>query len=516
MQDVILKETGASAWRCENLCTFYPVDFHAGWRWATIPLAGSTAKAKRLLCLFSLAAALQLPTPASAADMLNAPVQPRPRTEFLAANAKSTLPLNRQAVIDQTMRPFTGTNHPGVSAATLAGKIMAGYQGWFAAPGDGSERGWAHWQAPDGFQPGSCKIDLWPDVSELDLDERYTTSFVHADGTKAEVFSSFNRKTVLRHFQWMQTYGVDGVFVQRFVVQTSHARELRHINVVLDHCREGANLYGRVYAVMYDLSGLGAGQMHSVSDDWKLLIDRMRITSDPAYLRHNGKPVVAVWGFGFSDDRKYTLQEGLDLVKFLKDDPQYGNCTVLLGLPAHWRTLNKDAVHDPALLKLIQAGDIVCPWTVGRYVSPAQAVEYAEDVMRDDMQWCAEHHKDYLPVVFPGFSWHNMKPESPANQIPRRKGEFLWTQYAQARKVGATMVYQAMFDEVDEGTAIFKCTDNPPIGASTFITFEGLPSDFYLKLVGQAGRMLRGDAPLTDTYAEQGTRQSMLELPRHP
>ena len=102
-----------------------------------------------------------------------------------------------------------------------------------------------------------------------------------------------------------------------------------------------------------------------------------------------------------------------------------------------------------------------------------------------------------MPVVFPGFSWHNMFPKSPFNQIPRLKGEFLWTQYAQDKKAGATMVYQAMFDEMDEGTAIFKCTDDPPAGASQFVTYEGLPSDFYLKLVGRASRMMRGHEPVT-------------------
>jgi hypothetical protein len=405
---------------------------------------------------------------------------------------------DRESIVRLTMQPFTGVSHPGVDPSTLTGKVMCGYQGWFTAQGDDTGRGWIHWTGRNGFKPGSCEIDFWPDVSELDPDERYATPFIHADGRAAEVFSAFNRKTVLRHFQWMKDTGVDGVFVQRFVNDLVSPRGFRHVNVVLDHCREGANLYGRTYAVMYDLSGMNGADMQQVKEDWKLLIDRMQITRDPAYLHHAGKPVVAVWGFGFNDRRRYSPEEGMDLVKFLKDDPHYGGCTVMLGVPTYWRTLNGDCIHDEALHQLILKADIVSPWTVGRYSTPAQAVEYAGTTMKGDLQWCKERGKEFLPVVFPGFSWHNMNPRSPYNQIPRLKGKFLWTQFVEARKAGATMVYQAMFDEVNEGTAIFKCTDDPPVGASPFLTFEGLPSDYYLKLVGRASRMIRGQVPVTD------------------
>ncbi len=54
-----------------------------------------------------------------------------------------------------------------------------------------------------------------------------------------------------------------------------------------------------------------------------------------------------------------------------------------------------------------------------------------------------------------------------------------------------------MFDEVDEGTAIFKCTNTPPTsGGAKFLTYEGLPSDFYLKIAGEAGKLLRDEIPL--------------------
>ncbi len=100
---------------------------------------------------------------------------------------------------------------------------------------------------------------------------------------------------------------------------------------------------------------------------------------------------------------------------------------------------------------------------------------------------------DFLPVVFPGFSWHNMKPQDPFNRIPRLKGQFLWSQFNAIKKAGASMIYVAMFDEVDEGTAIFKCTNHPPVGPNPFLTYEGLPSDHYLWLTGEGGRLLRGE-----------------------
>lgn len=399
------------------------------------------------------------------------------------------------------MRPYDGPAAKGVDASTMTGKIMCGYQGWFTTPGDGSGRGWRHYSARGRFEPGACSIDLWPDVSELDDDEKYPTPFRHADGRAATVFSSHSRKTVLRHFRWMEEYGIDGVFVQRFGVETLQPLDLRHCNTVLAHCREGANRQGRCYAVMYDLSGLPAGGVRHVIEDWKLLVDRMRIGQDPkdrAYLRHQGKPVVAVWGIGFNDGRKYSLEECERLVDFLKNDPKYGGFTVLLGVPTGWRTLDADSVKDPALHRIIAQGDIISPWTVGRYRSLPGIADHARRRWQADLAWCQARRKDYLPVVFPGFSWHNLRPGSRLDEIPRLKGQFLWKQYVETRKAGAAMLYQAMFDEMDEGTAIFKCTNDPPAGKSRFLTLEGLPSDHYLWLAGMGGKLLRAQIEPTE------------------
>lgn len=392
--------------------------------------------------------------------------------------------------------PYTGESRKGVDTKTLTGKIMAGYQGWFNTPDDGAGLGWTHWARSGSkpFGPGNVTVDLWPDMSEYSASERYVTAFKHPNGQPAVVFSSHNRLTVLRHFKWMREYGIDGAFVQRFA--NGLKGKLRyHKDVVLSHAREGANLEGRAYAVMYDLSGINKGATKEVIADWRMLREKMKMGSDPAYLHHEGKPLVAVWGLGFSgEDRKYTLAECRELVEFLKAD----GCAVMLGVPTGWRDQYRDATKEEDFHDLLKLADIISPWSVGRYLTPGQANVHAAKYYEKDMEWCRGHSMDYLPVVFPGFSWHNLNPEDPPDKIPRLKGEFLWTQFVGAKKAGASMIYVAMFDEVDEGTAIFKCTNEPPVGESPFINYEGLPSDYYLWLTGEAGRMLRGERPVQE------------------
>jgi hypothetical protein len=418
-------------------------------------------------------------------------------------------PEPKRAAVLAAMRPYDGPSAAGVKRTTLTGKFMCGYQGWFTAPKDGSGRGWRHYPAGGQFRPGFCSIDLWPDVSELSAGEKFATPFRHRDGRPAYVFSSHRRPTVLRHFRWLRRYGIDGVFVQRFGVETLHPKDLRHCNAVLAHCREGANRYGRCYAVMYDLSLLPVGGVRHVIADWKLLVDRMRLgrdRKDAAYLRHRDKPVVAVWGIGFNDGRKYTLAECGRLIEFLKKDRRYGGNTVLLGVPTGWRTGDADSVRDPALAKVLARGDILSPWTVGRYRTLKGVADHARRRWQKDGAWCKAHGQDYLPVVFPGFSWHNSHPRAPRDEIPRRKGRFLWKQFAEAKRAGAKMVYVAMFDEMDEGTAIFKCTNDPPVGKSKFVTFGGLPSDHYLWLTGMGGKLLRGEIKASERLPPRTSR----------
>ena len=252
---------------------------------------------------------------------------------------------------------------------------------------------------------------------------------------------------------------------------------------------------------MYDLTSMTAARMAAVKDDWRFLVREKGVLKDAAYQKHAGRPVVALWGVGFTKGRNYGPQEIGPLVHFLKNDPECGGLTVMLGMPAYWRSGDRDAGPFAEWEPIYRAADIISPWTVGRFRSIDAARRYAVNLAKPDREWCVAQGKEYMPVVFPGFAWSNLKKntdENPDALIDREGGRFLWAQYdALVRTAGATMVYQAMFDELDEGTHIFKSTNAPPVGGSRFRTFGDLPSDHYLWLVGEATRRVRGNLPFT-------------------
>ena len=398
------------------------------------------------------------------------------------------------------------TKHAKTTAyPSYKGLIMAGYQGWFRAPADGI-------MYPDENQ---VRIDMWPDVSEYE--KTYPTGLKHADGSVAHFFSSTDKSTIDLHFKWMKEYGLDGVFMQRFFSTTRTEESRKNSSVILANALNAASVNNRAIAVMYDLSGLRAKgeDCSSIIEDWKFLVDQIKVTNQPGvktYLHHNGKPVVAIWGIGFPD-RPYNIRNiGLDrLIDFFKNDPIYGGCTVMIGVPTFWRELNSDCIHDPYLHDIIRMADIIMPWMVQRF-SPLlhNDMDRYRDVIINDIKWCRAAGIDYAPCVCPGFSWHNLSrsefPDDvkPVGSIPRQGGRFYWQQLSTAIVSGAEMIYVAMFDEVNEGTAIFKCSDNPPVSdVAKFVGLDGRPSDWYLWLTGEAAKMLRKEKPLSMNQPER-------------
>jgi|GEM_PF-745624 len=377
------------------------------------------------------------------------------------------------------------------------GLIMTGYQGWFSCPGDGSDRGWYHYRGRDGFKPGSCTVDMWPDVSEYD--RLYKTEFDFADGTPAYVMSEYDESTVETHFRWMREYGIDGAFIQRFVSEIKNPRSLRQLNKVWHSAIGAANDNNRAISAMYDLSGMQPGDEQVVLKDIDELESKYHFKDrkeNPSYLYHNGKPLVSVWGVGFNDKRRYGFKEAEIIINGLIER----GYSIMIGVPTQWRLLTGDTMSDKELHRLIKKCDVVMPWFVGRYNE--SGFSPFEKLVKDDLDWCRKNKLDYAPLAFPGFSWRNMNSDS--KPIDRNKGNFYWKQLASHIANGAEMIYAAMFDEIDEGTALFKCAKKVPVGKSVFLSIDKeLESDHYLWLTGQAGNMLRKEVPFTDKQPQR-------------
>jgi hypothetical protein len=393
-----------------------------------------------------------------------------------------------------------------VDASTLEKKLLMGYQGWFRCKGDGSPDGWDHWSRGDRNarpNPSTVSVDLWPDVSELDKDELYDTDFTFRDGRRAQLFSSYSRKTVGRHFKWMKDYGIDGVTIGRFTVGVSDKGYLESSRHQLELIRSAAEEHGRVFMIAYDITGHPeASLVRDIQRDWEYLVKTLRVTESPSYLKHRGKPLVMIWGLGASD-RPGTAPQAMELIRFIKENPDPSlRGTVMGGVSWGWRTMEA-CKPDPAWAQVYRSFDVINPWIVAAFATEGDADSWYRDRLAPDVEECKRHGIDYVPVVFPGFSWKNLQSgRAQQNGIPRQGGKFYWRQVWNAVRIGSTAILNAMFDEVDEGTAMFKMAptrdDLPAQGEFLPLDADGyrLPSDWYLRLAGEAQRLLRGEIPL--------------------
>ncbi|MEM1212526.1 MAG: glycoside hydrolase family 71/99-like protein [Planctomycetota bacterium] len=403
-------------------------------------------------------------------------------------------------------QPRAGQQSGAAEKPEIRGRVVTGYQGWFRAPGDGTDQGWVHWGGRRQFPQRRSTVDMWPDMSEYTSAEKFPTPYRHADGSVAHVFSSAHPRTVRRHFEWMRDYGIGGAMQQRFVTGTRSAARRASLDRVLANTRAASRATGTPWALMYDLSGLKAGEIRTLLfKDIRRLIVEEKILQDPYYLHHDGKPLIAVWGVGFRVNRNYSVEESIELVELLQNDRDLGGNAVMLGVPYWWRENVRDAEGHERFHELLRRVEIVSPWSVGRVRDPRTAASRVDQVLRPDLAWTRRAGNAYLPVISPGFSWVNLQrsrgvADLPAYEaIPRLDGAFLWSQAVAAKQAGAEMIYVAMFDEVDEATCIFKVTNDPPVNGTDgerFISYgDNVPSDHYLWLTGEISRMLRGETP---------------------
>ena len=407
-----------------------------------------------------------------------------------------------------------------VDATTMTGKFLMGYQGWRSCIGDGSAlNSYTHWSF-NGQQPSQGNVipDIWPDTSELTAGEQFATGFTMGNGQPAKAYSSYLSQTVSRHFSWMQANSLDGVMLQRFIWDvkgSGNAAMTAHHNQVALNVKAVAETYGRVFALMYDMSGEPSAQLIAdMQNDWASVCSSLQLTNSARYLKHSGKPVVCIWGIGFSGFT-YTTSQITTLINFFKSN----GCTVMGGVPYNWRTLDGDSQTNSAWTAVYHSLNILSPWSVNRYQNENQ-VDANMPRLQDDLADCQANGVEYMPVAFPGYSAHNLNGGA-VNEVPREGGNFYWRQIYNSLRSGCSMVYGAMFDEIDEGTALYKLAPTmqttPVPGASSFFALDvdgkSLPSDWYLRVTGQGTRALHGTTPISEQLPITPTNSITVTYP---
>ncbi len=438
---------------------------------------------------------------------------------------------------------FTTTNCKAPLPRELQNKLFVGYQGWFRTPNDKMNNGWFHW----GLNPLSATststhlaVDLWPDVTEYSpasltnlqtVDAAYATGSVTQlnNGAADQLFSSALSSTTDLHMQWMEQYAITGAFLQRFVSDLNNPSGLTTIL----NAEQSAQKFGRKVVITYDItsaasnpncyvnggkpnSALGsAAPNFSISQcikaDWTALVNNNKILSSPAYLNvtigNVQKPLVEIWGFGFNSPAVagapagsryiYNTQDALSLIQWFHSQ----GVAVMGGVPTFWRTQNNDSLAGSAWTTIYNSFEIISPWKVGRETNASSIDSFAQSTLASDICAAQSKSQGYMPVIYAGYSFFNTPrargdiaytdTSLPLNQTPRDCGRFLWRQFYDDNKQGVESYYLAMFDEVDEGTAIFKTVPTmatAPAGAHTLaLNADGcnLPSDWYLQLAQQ-------------------------------
>lgn len=377
---------------------------------------------------------------------------------------------------------------PVVDNSTVVGKAMFGYQGWFSHPDDinAPHKSLWHWGASALKTPPKATVEMYPDYREYCVDEKYRSAFTYPNGNMAPLYSAGNERTVLRHMKWLRDYHLDGVFLQRFLSEVTKNPQIKAMrDLTTRYIMKGCEEYGRIFAVMYDGTSNDADQL---INDWKHLIDDIGITKSSRYLHQDGLPVVTIYGYIVKPELlPETLTKIMDF--FTNCPEQKYRASVMLTLGDDWTDAKYSTFHES-----IKKAKIISNWAVGRYsdISKFEGTYLPQKFIKYK-KWCDDNEKIYIPVIFPGFSWVNLKGEGyTPNQIKRLGGTFMWAQAYNYVIRGVQSLYFAMFDEVDEATCFYKTAEDasmsPKEGWWLNLDADGykLPSDWYLRCASKA------------------------------
>ncbi|GAA4198714.1 discoidin domain-containing protein [Streptosporangium oxazolinicum] len=386
----------------------------------------------------------------------------------------------------QLLSALGSAAHADSPIGDVVGKITVGYQGWFACKGDNAPiNGWWHWSANMGQSPSPSNntIVAWPDMREYT--NTYPTAYANLNnGRPATLFSSYDQQTVDTHFRWMRENNIDTAALQRF---NPMGGEGPTRDAMATKVRAAAEANGRKYYIMYDVTDW-TNMQPEIKTDW---LNKMKAhTASSAYAMQNGKPVVGIWGFGFNDPKRpWAPGPCLEVVNWFKAQ----GCYVMGGVPTHWRRGVEDS--RPGFLEVYHAFNMISPWMVGRIGTLADVDHFYTNVNLPDQADCDAHGIDYQPCVLPG----------DVTSRQRRHGDFMWRQFYNMVRLGAQGIYISMFDEYNEGNQIAKTAetlaDVPANSGMLALDEDGTAcsADYYLRLTGDGGRMLKGQIALTAT-----------------
>ncbi|SFU49505.1 hypothetical protein SAMN02799631_00941 [Methylobacterium sp. 174MFSha1.1] len=377
----------------------------------------------------------------------------------------------------------------------LLNSHIVGYQGWFQCPSDELGAGWSHWFRANQPDIQSVTVDLLPDMHDYDEDEKCKTKIKLPSGKTLELFSSQNKKTVDRHISWIAKYNIEGIALQRFVVALENESGRKKYNRVMQLMKQSTEKFRKSWYVMYDISSANAKTWaDTIYNDWKNLVES-GIVGSSSYMMHKGRPVISIWGLGFKS-RPGNPEEVLELMRKLR---ALGvGVTIIGGTPTGWRLLTGDSKEDAAWRDVYNALDVISPWSVGRYRDVVSFNRHLE-IVKADINYVYSQGKDYLPVVFPGYSFANTSNNPTLfNLIKRNCGLFYSNQLKGLLSFERIkMIYTAMFDEMDEGTALIPAVseDYSETMAGKFVQDDTKNCNrdpfAYLKLAGAAAIVLK-------------------------
>ncbi|NME72085.1 T9SS type A sorting domain-containing protein [Flammeovirga aprica] len=417
-------------------------------------------------------------------------------------------------------------------------RLSVGYQGWFGSPNDGVIERWNHWFLNNKNQDHPT-LDLWPLVNEEDYPDREKTDLVANDGSEMYLYSNAHQSTADTHVQWISDYGINAFFVGRFMEPLSNNEKFKAFrNTVMQNmldANSNTNYNKRKVkiGIFYNLTTSNNSDADDPKDyleemweDWKDVVDNKNWIQNENYLHKEGKPVLRIYGMGFVNRPSgMTAEETLNAMRRFNDPshPEYQEkyaAYLIGGVPSKWNKGIGDAFGGEEWQEVYESFDMIQPWLVNRYQTKEKITEWVNEILIPDMIRLNKLKGEgksigYLPLIFPGFSWFNLHGKY--NGTPREGGTFFWAQAYEFLQAGVQNLMIANFDEVDEGTAIFKCVNKeellPAVDQFTeekkFLHLNSenwenvtYPTDWYLRLSGEIAKMI----------VDEGNRQEIIPI----